>query len=202
MLSIIIFTSICLCGVPFTHSIWDDGNVTWHRSTWSFGTWAQYDRIPENEYENFGGFYDLNDGYSVAIIFLFVIAIIFPLASVFFVGRNKRQSFTLQRVFASLLTIGAIAGILATIFFGLFFSKQTADPFMKLYIGFYVSAISFPCLLIMSVKTIIVSNQIPKPTITPAPHQEGQLFPEKKKDAIRRQLFHHIDDIKDDLKED
>lgn len=202
MLAIIFLISACVIGVPFTHSIWNDGNVTWHRSTWSIGAWKQYDRIDDNEYENIFGFYDSTDGYSVAIIILFVIAIILPFCAVFFIGKNKWQSFTFQRVFASILTIGVIAGILATIFFGVFYSKQTADPYMKFYIGFYVSAICYPGLLIMSIKSIIISNQIPKPIITPAPPQEGLLLPENKKDAIRRQLFHHIDDIKESTEDD
>ncbi len=202
MLAAIIFTSICIGAVPFTHSNWNDGNVTWHRSTWSVGAWFQYDRIDDNEYDNFSGIYDSTDGYSIAIVILFAIAIILPFIAVFFIGKNRWQSFTFQRIFASMITVGAIAGVLATIFFGLFYGKQTVDPNMKFYIGFYIAAIYYPCLLVMSIKPIITSNQIPKPVITPPPHQEGQLLPQKKKDVIRRQLFQHVDDIKEEIKEE
>ncbi|MHA1155306.1 MAG: hypothetical protein ACTSQK_04285 [Candidatus Heimdallarchaeota archaeon] len=202
MLVAIFFCSICIGFIPFTNSIWDDGAITWHKFTWSIGGWYQYDRIDDNAFDNIGGFYDSTDGYSVAIIILFLIAIALPLIAVFLIGKNKWQSFTFQRVFASIIALGAVAGILATIFFGLFYSKQTVDPTMKFYIGFYIAAIYYPCLLIASIKPIVTSNQKPKPVITPGPPQEGQLFPEKKKDAMRRQLFHHVDDIKEEIKED
>lgn len=202
MMLAIIFTSICIGFIPFTNSIWDEGDITWHKFTWSCGGWHQYDRIDDNEYEDSYGFYDLTDGYSAVITTLFIIAIVLPFIAVFFIGKNRWQSFIFQRVFGSIITLGAIAGILATIFFGLFYMKQTVDPYMELYIGFFVSSIYYPCLFIMSIKPIITSNQIPKPVITPPPPQEGQLSPEEKKDAIRRQLFHHVDDIKEDIKED
>ena len=199
MMVAIVFMNIIIAVVPVTNSVIVDSGtgVTWHRLTWFYGRWYQYDRIPDNEYNNFGGLYDFADGFSIVIPILFSIAILLPFIGVFFIGKNKWDSILFQRIFASLITAGSIAGIIATVFFGLFYAKQTADPNMQLFIAFYVAAIYFVSLFFLSLKPIVVSNQKPKPVMTPPPPQEGELMDEEKKLAKKRKFFDHIDEIEE-----
>ena len=202
MMAVVVFASIAVALVPTTYNQWDEGTINWHRSSWFYGGYFQYDRIPDNDIDNIYGQYSSADGFSLAIPILMGIALVLPSISVFFIGKNRWQSFTFQRIFASLITLGSIMGIISTVLFGIFSVKQTADPYMTLYIGFYVSAVYFGLLFIASLLPIITSNQIPKPKITPPPPQEGELMDEEKKLKKKRKLFEHLEEIEETADEE
>ncbi|MFW9922392.1 MAG: hypothetical protein ACFFDW_03785 [Candidatus Thorarchaeota archaeon] len=195
LMALIIFLNIAILVIPFTFSVFDKSGVTWNRTIWFYGAWFEFDRIEETQ--DFGGIWTDLPGYSVAIGIIILVAIVFTTVAIFFTGKNKWRNPTIQRIGAIFVETGAILGFIGTMLFWRFGQIQTFDLTMQYYIGFYVAVIYFPLIMVLNFRSIIVSNQLPKPKETPPPSQEGILMDEGKKIRKKRQLFKHIDDIQE-----
>ncbi len=200
LFSIVVLSNFCIIAFPFAHSKYtDEEDITWRIDVSFAGLWHTYDRIDEDSDEGVA-WWSLPD-YKIEILVLVLTGFVVIFASIFFTGRNKWRSFKLQRISSTFMLFGSIIGFIGTMLFFRFLNNQSFDPLLELQYGFYYAAVYFPLLMAASIYAMVKSVQLPIPEITPPPTQEGILISEEKKDAKRRKLFEHLDDIKEEVDE-
>ncbi len=200
LFSIIVLSNFCIIAFPFAHSEYtDEEDITWRTDVWFAGLWHTYDRLDEDSDEG-GGWWTLPD-YKIEILILVLTGLVVIFASIFFTGRNKWRSFTLQRISGAFMFLSSALGFIGTFLFFRFLNNQSFDPLLELEYGFYYAVVYFPLLMAASIYAMVKSVQLPIPEITPPPPQEGILISEEKKDAKRRKLFQHLDDIEEEADE-
>lgn len=198
LIAIVFLGDISILATPFLHGTYEDLGYTWFIDIWGFGGWVNYNRV-DNDMTTTGMFSDLT-GFSVVIILFLFISLIVITVSVFFLGRNKWRSNTLQKSAGGSISFFSLMGLMAVILFAVYHNNNS-ETHMKYSGGFYIAIIFYSFVFFAGLKNIIFPNQLRKPKITSPPTQE-KLISEEVKDEKRSKLFDYIEKIDDSAKDD